>query len=187
MAGSEKMFDYNLPRPWETGPLQFALRDALAELDDAYDLILIDGPPHIQLCGWAALVAAHGMVIPAQAEDYGAQGLVSILETVDRVRAVANPGLTVLGLLLTMFNKKLAVHSTFEANLRSLYGDDAFAVTIPLATDYKEAVTLRMPVSRYKPRSAATKAILALADELLSRLDGRLGVMGDSAAERRVA
>jgi chromosome partitioning protein len=150
-------------------------------------LVLIDGPPHIQLCGWAALVAAQGIVIPAQAEDYGAQGLVSILETIDQVRDLANPGLTVLGLLLTMFNKKLAVHGTYEANLRSLYGDDVFAVTVPLATDFKEAVTLRMPVARYKPRSAAAKAILALADELLSRLDGRLGVVEDSAAERRVA
>jgi chromosome partitioning protein len=185
LAGSERMFDHNLPRPWEAGPLQFALRDALSELDTAYDLVLIDCPPHIQLVAWAALVASHGVVVPLQAEDYGAQGLVSILDIIEQVRVVANPGIALIGFLVTMFNKALSVHVTYELNLRALYGDDAFAVTIPLAKDFKEAVTLRKTVSAYKPRSAAARAVDTLADELLARLDARIG--HGPAESRRVA
>ena len=186
LAGSERMFDYNWPRPWEAGPLQFALRDALAELEGAYDLVLVDCPPHVQLVAWAALVAAHGVVVPLQAEDYGAQGLVAILETVEQVRAAANPGLALVGFLVTMFNKALSVHVTYETNLRALYGDDVFRAAVPLAKDFKEAVTLRKAVSAYKPRSAAAKAVDVLADELLERLEARLG-RGTAGGGRRVA
>ena len=69
-----------------------------------------------------------------------------------------------------MYNKALSVHVTYEGYLRQLHGDDVFAATIPLAKDYKEAVTYRKPIVEYKPRSAAAKAIAALADEFLARL-----------------
>ncbi len=185
LAGSERMFDHNLPRPWEAGPLQFALRDTLADLDTAYDLVLVDCPPHIQLVAWAALVASHGIVVPLQAEDYGAQGLVSILDIIEQVRVAANPDLALVGFLVTMFNKALSVHVTYESNLRALYGEDTFAATVPLAKDFKEAVTLRKTVSAYKPRSAAARAINTLADELLERLEARIGP--GPTASRRVA
>jgi chromosome partitioning protein len=185
LPGSERMFDHNHPRPWEAGPLQFAMRDALADLDHMYDLVLIDCPPHIQLVAWSALVAAHGVVVPLQPEDYGAQGLVSIQDTIEQVQSLANPGLVLIGFLVTMYNKALSVHVTYEANLRAIYGEDAFALTVPLAKDFKEAVTLRKTVSAYKPRSAAAKAIDTLADELLERVDARLG--HENAEPRRVA
>src|SRR5262249_55948637 len=93
LAGSEAMEDLNVTRPWETGPLQFALRDALGEVAEGFDLALIDCPPNVQLCSWAALVAADGAVVPLQAEDYGAQGLVAIRRSLGRVKAEANPDL----------------------------------------------------------------------------------------------
>ena len=75
----------------------------------------------------------------------------------DHVRAGANPGLRLLGYLVTMFNKSLAVHTGYERDLRAIYGPDVFAATIPLAKDFKEAVMLRQPASSYKPRSSAAK------------------------------
>ena len=99
-----------------------------------------------------------------------------------RVQAEANPRLTLIGYLVTMYNKSLSVHVTYEGYLRQLHGEDVFAATIPLAKDYKEAVTYRKPIVEHKPRSAAAKAIAALADEFLARLDAR--VPSDS---RRVA
>jgi chromosome partitioning protein len=115
-------------------------------------------------------VAADGVVVPLQAEDYGAQGIATILETVDHVRAGANPRLRLLGYLVTMFNKSLGVHTGYDRDLRAIYGADVFTAVVPLAKDFKESVMLRVPVSGYKPRSAAAKAIDALADELLARL-----------------
>jgi chromosome partitioning protein len=182
LAGSEAMEDLNVTRPWETGPLQFALRDALAEVAGGFDLALIDCPPNVQLCSWAALVAADGVVVPLQAEDYGAQGLVAIRRSLARVRAEANPELQLIGYLIAMFNKSLGVHISYEADLRQVYGSDVFDTVIPLVKDFKEAVILRQPVGHYRPKSAAAKVVAALADELLGRLQDRVG-----ADERRVA
>jgi chromosome partitioning protein len=182
LAGSEAMEDLNVTRPWETGPLQFALRDALAEVAGGFDMALIDCPPNVQLCSWAALVAADGVVVPLQAEDYGAQGLVAIRRSLARVRAEANPELQLIGYLIAMFNKSLGVHISYEADLRQVYGTDVFDTVIPLAKDFKEAVILRQPVGHYRPKSAAAKVVAGLADELLGRLQDRVG-----ADERRVA
>ena len=171
VPGSVRLTHYNqLPTNcWadsETG-----LRDFLSEVKDGYDLVLIDNPPNLHLCGWAALTASDGLVVPLQAEDYGAQGIVAVLEAVDAVRARTNPGLVPLGFLLTMYDKRLGIHVAYERHLRELYGQGVFEVTFPLAKDYKEAVAARLPVSLYKPRSAAAKAILAVGMELLRRIE----------------
>jgi chromosome partitioning protein len=182
LAGSEAMEDLNVTKPWETGPLQFALRDALVNVASDFDVALVDCPPNVQLCSWTALVAAGGAVVPLQAEDYGAQGLVAIRRSLSRVRSEANPDLKLVGYLITMFNKTLGVHISYEADLRQIYGDDVFRTVIPLAKDFKEAVIMRKPVGMYKPRSASARAIISLADELLERLGARVG-----SGQRRVA
>lgn len=173
LAGGEAAERFNDPNPWESGMRQFVLRDALAEASEGFDLCLIDCPPHIQLWAWSALVAADGVVVPLQAEDYGAQGLKSIRRTIAHVQAEANPRLALVGYLVTMFNKALSVHVTYTAYLRELHGADAFEAVIPLAKDFKEAVTLRKPVVEYKPRGAAAKSVAAMADEFLARVDSR--------------
>ena len=87
-----------------------------------------------------------------------------------------------VGYLISMFNKSLGVHVSYEADLRQVYGEDVFAAVIPLAKDFKEAVILRQPVGHYRPKSVAAKVVAGLADELLERLEDRVG-----AGERRVA
>jgi chromosome partitioning protein len=182
IAGSEAAERFNEPNPWESGLRQFILRDALAEASEGFDLVLIDCPPHVQFWAWSALVAADGVVVPVQPEDYGAQGLKAIRRTITRVRAEANAGLALIGYLVSMHNKSLSVHVTYEGYLRELHGEDVFATVIPQIKDYKEAVTFRKPIVEYKPRCAAAKATAALADEFLARLDAR--IVGET---RRVA
>jgi len=184
LAGGEAAEDWNEPRPWASGLRQFVLRDALADAGAGFDLVLIDCPPNVQFWAWSALVAAGGVVVPLQAEDYGAQGLKAINRVIARVRTEANAGLALVGYLVTMFNKALTVHSTYDAHLRLLFGGDAFTAVVPLAKDFKEAVTYRKPIVEYKPRSAASKAVAALADEFLARLDARLALPEEP---RRVA
>ena len=174
LAGSEAAQHYNRPDPWDSGLAQFTLRNALADAADGFDIVLIDCPPHIQLWAWSALVAADGVVVPLQAEDYGAQGLKAIRRSIARVQSDPNVRLALIGYLVTMYNKALSVHVTYEGYLRQLHGDDVFATMIPLAKDYKEAVTYRKPIVEHKPRSAPAKAIAALADEFLDRIDARI-------------
>ena len=169
VAGSNDLDDYNLPRPQETGEIQLTLRQFLREARDLYDIALIDCPPNLSLCSWTALLAADSVVVPVQAEDYGAQGIVYIQRAFDAALAYHNPQLRLAGYLVTMFNKSLGIHTAYNHQLRSLYGDEVFEATIPLAKDFKEAVAARQPVSFYKPKSAAAKSVKAVADELIVR------------------
>ncbi len=169
VAGSNDLDDYNLPRPQETGEIQLTLRQFLRESRDLFDIALIDCPPNLSLCSWTALLAADSVVVPVQAEDYGAQGIVYIQRAFDAALAHHNPQLRLAGYLVTMFNKSLGIHTAYNHQLRTLYGDQVFDATVPLAKDFKEAVAARQPVGFYKPKSAAAKAVKAVADELIVR------------------
>jgi chromosome partitioning protein len=170
LPGSEHLNRFNLPEP-EGDPRQTALRDLIADVRERYDMVLIDCPPNLCLCSWAALAAGDGVVVPVQPEDFGAQGLKKVRESVLSAQAAVNPGLALLGFVVTLYNKTLAVHSAYAEQLRSMYGDLVFRNVMPQMKDFKEAVMLRKPVPQYKPRSQAAKSLAALADELVERAD----------------
>jgi chromosome partitioning protein len=170
VPGSPHLARFNVPEPWLAGrDEQGALADFLVEVRADFDLILIDCPPTLSLCSWAALVAADHLLVPLQAEDFGSQGIASILDFVEAVRSGPNPRLHLAGYLLTMFNPRLAIHAAYATMLRELYGADVLTTTIPIGADVKEAVALRKPIAHHKPRGASAKAIQALGDELLGR------------------
>jgi chromosome partitioning protein len=171
LPGHGETEEHYIKRPWEAGPLQYALRDALAELAGDFDLVLCDCPPNALLTSWAALAAADGVVVPLLAEEFAAGGVAKIQEPIRRATRTVNPRLAVLGYLLTMFNKSLMVHLECEGDLRQTLGGAVFDAVVPLAKDFKEAVTVRKPVGAYRPRSAAARAVDALAVELLHRLE----------------
>ena len=171
VPGSRHLTDANMRPPRDWTETQFGLRDFLDEVREGYDLIVIDCPPNLHLCSWAALVASDYLVVPLQAEDFGSQGLAPVQEAIASVQSGPNPGLRLAGYLLTMFDKRLTVHLTYEAMLREMYGAEVFVASIPRAKDFVEAVAGRVPVSHYKPKSAAAKAVIAVADELIARLE----------------
>jgi chromosome partitioning protein len=177
LPASGRAASYNVPDPhlmaWEA---QVALREFLTELRDAYDLILIDCPPNLHLCSWAALVASDYVLVPLQPEDYGAQGIADVQASISRVQSGPNPSLELLGYLITMRSPRRTVHQLFEENLRSLYGEAVFRAAVPAAPEFPEAIMKRLPIAAYKPKGAPAKAIRALADELLERLG--MGTIG---------
>lgn len=183
VPGANSLDDYNVPRPQEVGDLQFALRTFVNEVANNYDIILIDCPPNLHLCSWAALAAASHVLIPFQAEDFGSQGITHIQKAVEQAIVRTNPRLKLLGYLVTMFDKRLAVQITYERVLREMYGDQVFQETLPLASAFKEAVSARSPVSYYKPRCAATASVKRVAEEILDRC--RLSIIaGPTSATR---
>jgi chromosome partitioning protein len=171
VPGSKAATDYNVPRPYDAPPeAQGCIRALLTEVRDRYDLVLIDCPPNLHLCSWAALVASDHLIVPLQPEDYGAQGLGPVQESVDLVAGGPNPALHLLGFLLTMYNARLAIHKLYEQLLREQYGSAVFEARVPYAADFKEAIARRQAIGQYKPRGSSAKAVRALADELLARL-----------------
>jgi chromosome partitioning protein len=186
VPGSRHLTRYNMMGLADWPRHHAGLRGLLADADAAgrFDLTLIDCPPNLHLCSWAALVASDALVVPVQAEDFGAQGLGPVQEAAAAVHAAVNPALHLAGYLVTMFDKRLGIHLAYDAMLREMYGPEVFAAAFPLAKDFKEAVAARQPISHYKPKSAAAKAARAVADELLERV---AGAQAQDPGSRRVA
>src|SRR5206468_9920901 len=136
VPGSRHLTGANMRPPIEWAESQSGMRDFLDEARGGYDLVLIDCPPNLHLCSWAALVASDCLVVPLQAEDFGSQGLAPVQEAIAAVQSGPNPDLRLAGYLLTMFDKRLTVHLTYEAMLRELYGEAVFATAFPRAKDF---------------------------------------------------
>lgn len=171
IPGSRRSTSHNVPDPHRADPeIQRCLRAFLDEVRDRYDMILIDCPPNLHLCSWAALVASDHLIVPLQPEDYGAQGIIDVQESFALVRTGPNPDLNLLGYLITMINPRKTIHRLYEETLRARYGAKVFATMIPEAVDFVEAIAQRKPVAQFKPKGAAAKSIKALADELEARL-----------------
>jgi chromosome partitioning protein len=170
VPGSPELAEWNYPRRFGWGGHEHGLRMFLGPLRGRYDVCLVDCPPNLQLCSWAALVASDAVVVPLQAEDFGSQGLGPVRRSVEAVRAGPNPRLSLAGYLLSMFDRRLAVHQTYEAMLRERFGGLVFANVVPRSKDFVEAVAARKPLALAKPRSASAKAIRAVAEEFRERV-----------------
>lgn len=170
VAGSKAAVKFNDPEPSQSAPdLQACLRTFLGDVE-GYDMVLIDCPPNLHLCSWAALIASQYLVVPTQPEDFGSQGLHDVQESAESVQSGPNPGLQLLGYVLTRVSKK-SVHALYEENLRSRYGSEVFAARMPDAAGYIESIAARLPVAQHKPKQAPAKAIAEIADELEARID----------------
>jgi chromosome partitioning protein len=182
VPGCQAAERFNVPLPWEADRAwQVALRDLVDEVREDYDFVLIDCPPNLHLCSWAALVAADAIVVPMQPEDYGAQGIPHIRQSVAMVQGSANPGLRLLGFLITMVEPRKGVHQSYEQLLRAEFGGQVFDATVPRAVDFPEAIAFRKSVLSHKPRGKAAKMIRALADEVLARLQTPAAAAGEAA------
>lgn len=169
LAGANELDDYNRPKPTEEGSLQTALRAFLAEVEDRFDVVLIDCPPNLHLCSWNALLAADFVMVPLQAEDFGAQGITHIQRAIDLALMKYNPRLRMLGYLVTL-RQRLSIHDAYEKQLRDLYGGLVFDAAFPSKKDYKEAIAERAPIHFLRPKCAAAKDVAAIANEILRRI-----------------
>jgi chromosome partitioning protein len=169
LPGANGLDDFNTPRPTESGSLQTSLRTFLKEVKGRFDVTLIDCPPNLHLCSWNALLAADFVLVPVQAEDFGAQGITHIQRAIDLALEKYNPNLRMLGYLVTL-RQRLAIHDAYEQQLRKLYGTHVFETSFPLKKDFKEAIADRMPIHFLRPRSGAAKDVDAIASEILRRV-----------------
>src|SRR4051794_7107419 len=171
VPGSKRATLLNVPAPHLAHPVrQSSRRGFLDEVKAGYDMVIVDCPPNLHLCSWAALIASDNLIVPLKPEDYGAQGIIDVQESVDLVLSGPNLGLKPLGYLITMMNARKTIHKLYEETLRSQYGAAVFETKVTGAVDSAEALSQRPRVAQYKPRGAAAKTMKALADELGTRL-----------------
>lgn len=148
----------------------FCLSDALATAPGRWDVCLIDCPPSLGLLTVNALVAAHHILVPLQCEFFALEGLSQLLQTVERVRAGFNPGLSILGVALTMFDRRNNLSAQVAADVRACLGPVVFDTVIPRNVRLSEAPSHGLPALVYDHRCLGSEAYMGLARELIGRL-----------------
>jgi len=148
---------------------EYQLRAALAERVGDYDYLLIDCPPALGLLTVNALVAADALMIPLQCEFFALEGLSLLLRTVQRVRQHLNPTLEMLGVVLTMYDKRNNLSAQVAADVRAFLGDKVYETVIPRNVRVSEAPSHGRPVLLYDMKCAGAQAYIHLASEVLRR------------------
>ena len=146
------------------------LDQALAGLEGRWDVCLIDCPPSLGLLTINALVAARSLLVPLQCEFFALEGMSQLLQTVDRVRARFNPDLSILGIALTMYDRRNRLSEQVAADVRAVVGDLVFKTAVPRNVRLSEAPSHGLPALIYDQRCPGSEAYIALASEMIGRL-----------------
>ncbi len=148
------------------------LRQGLAPILDRYDYILVDCPPSLGLLTLNGLVAAqNGVIIPVQTEYLALEGLGLLMQTIERVQQALFAGLSVRGVVLTMYDPRTNLANDVVREVRAFFRERVFQTIIPRSVRLAEAPSYGLPISAYAPESRGAKAYAALAREVL-RGDG---------------
>lgn len=149
---------------------EFVLKEVLGQGLD-YDYVIIDCPPSLGLLTVNGLTAADSVLIPVQAEYYALEGLSQLLNTVQAVRASTNPRLDLLGVALTMFDKRNSLSEQVQAEIANYFGDKLFKTIIPRNVRLAEAPSYGRTIYEHDRWSKGARAYKALAKEVKDRLD----------------
>ncbi|MGB7070936.1 MAG: ParA family protein [Pyrinomonadaceae bacterium] len=148
----------------------YRLRDRIDELQEKYDLIFIDTPPTLGLITVNALVAANYVLIPIQSSYFAMEGTDDLLETVEKIRSRPNPELNLLGVLVTLFDRRTSLSKDVEAHIRNVFGKKTFKTVITRSVRLEEAPAHKKPIITYAPRSSGAIEYKDLSKEVLRRV-----------------
>src|SRR2546428_158769 len=158
------------------------MRRALDDVREEYHYVIIDCPPSLGLITLNMLVAADSVVIPIQCEYYALEGLSQLLNTIKLVQRNFNPALAIDGVLLTMFDARLNLCKQVAEEAKEYLGPKMFDITVPRNVRLAEAPSFGKPILLYDVQSVGAKSYLALAQELIHRVE-RAPSPAPSAAE----
>lgn len=147
---------------------EFRLDSALKEIKANFDYIIIDGPPSLGLLTVNGLVASDQVLIPIQSEYYALEGLGQLLETISLIQNNLKPTLGVLGVVITMFDKRNRLSSLVRDELYKYFPNKVFQSIIPRSVRLAEAPSYGSTILQYDPKSSAAKAYEDLAKEIIN-------------------
>lgn len=152
---------------------EFLLAAALNQAAEAYDEVLIDCPPSLNLLTINALVAAGQVLVPLQCEFYALEGVAQLMRTIERVQRGLNPRLVLEGIVLTMYDRRNNLCESVASDVRGHFAAKVYDTVIPRNVRVSEAPSHGLPVLVYDHRCAGAQAYIQLAAELLRRRGGR--------------
>lgn len=148
----------------------FRLRDRIEKIKSQYDLIFLDTPPTLGIITVNALVAATHVLIPIQSSYFALEGTDDLLETIEKVRSRPNPELQILGVLVTLFDKRTTLSKDVEAHIRKVFGKKAFKTMITRSVRLEESPAHRETIFTFAPNSSGALEYRQLSKEVLRRV-----------------
>ena len=153
---------------------EYRLRDALESVSNNYDYILIDCPPALGMLTINALTASDYVIIPLQCEFFALEGVQQLLASIRAIQQKWNPDLDILGMVLTMYDKKLGLTRAVEEDVRKTFGDKVFKTVVPRNVRVSEAPSHGKPALFYDFKSPGAQAYLRVATEVVNALEERI-------------
>ena len=148
---------------------EYKLRNMLSEISDNYDFILVDCPPSLGLLTVNALSASTDLLIPIQCEYYALEGVSKLLNTINLIKKALNPDLNILGILLTMFDKRLNLSYQVAKEVRKYFKERIFETIIMRNVKLSEAPSFGKSIFEYDIKSQGAKDYFNLAKEVIER------------------
>jgi chromosome partitioning protein len=147
----------------------FRLKDKLEPLAKTHEIIIIDCPPALGLLTVNALVAATHLLIPIQSSYFALEGTDDLLETVEKVRTRANPGLEIMGVLITMHDKRTSLARDIRAQIQKVFGPKVFKTVITKSVRLEESPAYKESIFTFAPDSSGATEYYSLSEEVMER------------------
>ena len=151
----------------------FRLKDKIAQLDGAYTHIVIDCPPALGLLTVNALVAATHLLIPIQSSYFALEGTDDLLETIEKVRQRPNPALRILGVVITMHDKRTALARDIRDQIQKVFGGKVFKTVITKSVRLEESPAYKESIFTFAPDSTGATDYYSLCEEVIERVEAR--------------
>ncbi|MBF7687647.1 ParA family protein [Acinetobacter rathckeae] len=149
---------------------EFILKKVLKNIEQAFDIILIDCAPSLSLITINAMAAVNGVIIPMQCEYYALEGLADLTQTIDRIQQAVNPNLEIIGVLRTMYDARSALTRDVSDELKQYFGTKLYDTVIPRNIRLAEAPAHGLPVLYFEKSSKGAVAYLKLAAEIIKKI-----------------
>jgi len=147
----------------------FKLKDRLAAVADQFDAVVIDCPPALGLLTVNALVASSHLLIPIQSSYFALEGTDDLLETIEKVRARPNPALRILGVVITMHDKRTALARDIRSQIQKVFGGKVFKTVITKSVRLEESPAYKESIFTFAPDSPGATEYYRLCEEVIDR------------------
>jgi chromosome partitioning protein len=148
----------------------YRLKDKIKDVSEAYDYVFVDTPPTLGMITVNALVASTHVLVPIQSSYFALEGTDDLLETIDKIKARPNPNLQLLGVVITMHDKRTTLAKDIHDQIRGVFGDRLFRTIITKSIRLEESPAYKESIFTFAPKSSGAMEYYSLSEEVLSRV-----------------